>query len=410
MHVFQRTRLRRRQVPVEYRSGYEEAYGEVASRGMICATPVGAREKAGIDVREPRSEFQIPSDNRDLHSRAIAITVWFWILHYVVLTINSTLGGTLNHLELAAGRILWVLTGFVICWVVFRILRSLQMRPFWIQVPTLILLGIPAGLLQVLQNRLSMHLLFDWPLNTEIPSIYGSATYWIWFYLAWASAVLAAIYSDRVRTEQRMRAKAQELAHQAQMRTLRYQLNPHFLFNTLNSVAALVLDNQPRNAEQMIRKLAAFLSSGLDSDPLQDVTLKDELDQQLTYLDIERTRFPDRLQVDIRVPDELHGALVPGFILQPLIENAIKHVVTLSADVTTITIEASAAGGRLVLAVRDDGPMRSEDGATRAGVGLRNTAERMASCFGSEHVFKVERLEPNGFQVKLEMPLRMKDA
>ncbi len=410
MHVFQRTGLRRRQVTVGYRSGYKEAYDEVACSGIIYASLGGAKERAGINVREAKGEFQIPTDDSDLHSRAIAITLWFWILHYVVLTINSTLGGTLDHLELAAGRILWVLTGLSICWVVFRVLRSLQMRPFWIQVPALILLGIPAGLLQVLQNRLSMHLLFDWPLNMEIPSIYGAATYWIWFYLAWAAAVLAAIYSDRVRTEQRMRAKAQELAHQAQMRTLRYQLNPHFLFNTLNSVAALVLDNQPDNAEQMIRKLAAFLSSGLDSDPLQDVALQDELDQQLTYLDIERTRFPDRLRVDIRVPDDLRGALVPGFILQPLIENAVKHVVTLSADVTTITIEASAVGGRLMLAVRDDGPMRSEDGGTRAGVGLRNTAERMASCFGSEHVFEVERLEPKGFQVKLEMPLRMKDG
>ena len=204
-----------------------------------------------------------------------------------------------------------------------------------------------------------------------------------------------------------MRAKAQELAHQAQMRTLRYQLNPHFLFNTLNSVAALVLDNQPETAERMIRKLAAFLRSGLDSDPLQDISLQDELDQQLVYLDIERTRFPDRLRVDVRVPDELRGALVPGFILQPLIENAIKHVVALSAEVTTITIEARAADGRLILSVEDDGPKRAgADGDVR-GVGFRNTAERLAARFGSEHGFQAARLDPGGFRVDLEMPLRI---
>jgi LytS/YehU family sensor histidine kinase len=251
-----------------------------------------------------------------------------------------------------------------------------------------------------------MYAMFDYPPD-EAWQIFGAATYWTWFYLAWAAAALAAIYSERVRSEQRMRAKAQALAHQAQMRTLRYQLNPHFLFNTLNSVAALVLDNEPKSAERMIRKLASFLRSGLDSDPLQDVTLRDELDQQLTYLDIERTRFPDRLRVEIQVPDELCGALVPGFILQPLIENAIKHVVALSTEVTTITIAARAAAGRRGLSIEDDGPGSAQVASGPGGVGFTNTAERLAARFGSEHDFRAAALHPRGFRVELEMPLRI---
>jgi LytS/YehU family sensor histidine kinase len=255
-------------------------------------------------------------------------------------------------------------------------------------------------------NRMILFVLFDWPPGAEAQAIYGASTYWIWFYLAWAAAALAAIYSARVREEQRMRAKAQELAHHAQMRTLRYQLNPHFLFNTLNSVSALVLDNEPENADRMIRKLADFLRSGLDSDPLQDIPLAAELELQLTYLDIERTRFPDRLQVDVRVPDDLRNALVPGFILQPLIENAVKHVVARSADVTTITIEACAAGVNLILSVQDDGPMRPQANGVVRGIGLANTAERLATRFGSDHRFSAAPLEPKGFRVELTMPLR----
>jgi hypothetical protein len=351
-------------------------------------------------------KLQNVEPNRDLRRRVVAITLWFWFLHYVVLTIGSTLARLPKPLELATGRVVWIAAGLLLCWIIFLILRWLQLRAFWVQVTVMILLGIPAGVIQVYLNRYILFVLFDWPPGAEAQEIYGAATYWIWFYLAWAAATLAAIYSERVRGEQRMRAKAQELAHKAQMRTLRYQLNPHFLFNTLNSVASLVLDNQPENAEQMIRKLAAFLRSGLDSDPLQDVTLQDELDQQLIYLDIERTRFPHRLRVDVRVPDELRGALVPGFILQPLIENAVKHVVAVSAEVTTITIEARRAGGSLILSVEDDGLKAVEANGGRRGLGLRNTRERLAARFGSEHGFRAAGLDPRGFRVELVMPLR----
>ncbi len=336
----------------------------------------------------------------------VAITLLFWILHYIVLTIGSTLARLPRPLELATGRVVWVGAGLLICCVIFLLLRWLQARAFWVQVTVMILLGIPAGVIQVFANRWILFVLFDWPPGAEAQEIYGAATYWIWFYLAWAAATLAAIYSARVRSEQRMRAKAQELAHLAQMRALRYQLNPHFLFNTLNSVAALVLDGQPQTAERMIRKLGAFLRSGLDKDPLQDVTLQYELEQQLIYLDIEQTRFPDRLKVVVQVPDELQDALVPGFILQPLVENAVKHVVALSAEVTTIVIAGRVAGARLILSIEDDGPASAELGSGARGVGLRNTEERLAARFGSDHGFRAGPLAPRGFRVELEMPLR----
>lgn len=356
-------------------------------------------------VLQPAGEASAPAapPNRDLRRRVVAITISFWLVQYLVLTIGSTLAGLPKPLELATGRIAWIAVGLVVCGAIYLVLQRLQARSFGTQVVVMMLLGVPAALVQLLLNQTILYVLFDWPFETG--GIFGSATYWIWFYLAWAAAALAAIYSERVRTEQRMRAKAQELAHKAQMRTLRYQLNPHFLFNTLNSVAALILDQEPEKAEQMIGKLAAFLRSGLDADPLQDVMLRDELAQQLIYLDIERARFPERLVVDVRIPEDLCRALVPGFILQPPIENCIKHVVAHATRPITITIEAVRKGEQLVLSVEDDGPSSPNAGADRRGVGLANTKDRLAARFGSAHRFEASGRHPHGFRVELAMPL-----
>src|SRR5690606_40575321 len=111
----------------------------------------------------------------------------------------------------------------------------------------------------------------------------------------------------------------------AELRSLRYQVNPHFLFNTLNSLSTLVMRSQPGEAERMILNLSKFYRTSLSADPLEDVALSEEVHLQNLYLDIEAVRFPERLKVEIDIPDELLGVLVPGLILQPLAENAIKH-------------------------------------------------------------------------------------
>ena len=140
----------------------------------------------------------------------------------------------------------------------------------------------------------------------------------------------------------------------AQLRALRYQINPHFLFNTLNSLSTLVLKQRTEEAERMILNLSNFFRTSLTSDPAADVALSDEIGMQRLYLDIEKIRFPDRLSVAVDVPADLEDARVPGMILQPLVENAIKHGVAKSSRPVTVTIRARANGGSFHLTVEDD--------------------------------------------------------
>jgi LytS/YehU family sensor histidine kinase len=197
------------------------------------------------------------------------------------------------------------------------------------------------------------------------------------------------------------------MAHEAQLKMLRYQLNPHFLFNTLNAISTLILDHDGATANRMVTGLSAFLRHTLDSDPMQRVTLGDELDALSRYLAIEQLRFAERLQVGIEVTPEARRALVPSLILQPLIENCIKYAVAKRIDGGRIEIEARVLGANLEVLVRDDGPGLGPDGTCESGhgVGLSNTRERLRVLFGERQSVTVRNLAPHGVEVCLRLPL-----
>ncbi|MEO7177417.1 MAG: histidine kinase, partial [Allosphingosinicella sp.] len=145
---------------------------------------------------------------------------------------------------------------------------------------------------------------------------------WYFFFAAWASFYIAISSATRLRAAERRAAGAERDAQEAQLRALRYQVNPHFLFNTLNSLSSLVMARREEEAEAMIVNLSAFFRSSLALDPSEDITLSQEIEFQQLYLDIEKLRFPKRLDVRIDVPGDLRAARVPPLILQPLVENA----------------------------------------------------------------------------------------
>jgi len=346
-------------------------------------------------------------ETRSFRREALALTIAIWVAHYAILTSRDYALGMPEFFTGAMLRIGWTFMGIVICALVYLILDRFRDSRFTTQLLIAGMMGFPAAILHVVGTYFTRLAAVPSASKEEmmISEWVGLATYWLWVYFGWAACILALRYSLRVRREQRLRAEAQALAHQAQMRALRYQLNPHFLFNTLNSVAALVLDGNSRLAELMLRKLSGFLRQGLQGDPLDDIALDQEVEHQRLYLDIEQLRFPDRLSVEVDVPDELHGALVPSFILQPIVENSVKYAVAPSADRTTIRIEAREADGMLMLAVIDNGNSngKSQPGT---GIGLDNVRQRLASRFGDHFSFTSGRLEPHGYRVDLAMPLR----
>jgi hypothetical protein len=229
---------------------------------------------------------------------------------------------------------------------------------------------------------------------------------WYFFFAAWASFYIAMSAAAGMRSAERRAARAERNAQAAQLRALRYQVNPHFLFNTLNSLSSLVLTRRVDEAETMIVNLSSFFRSSLTLDPGADVTLAQEIELQELYLDIEKVRFPRRLKVRIEIPADLRNARVPPLILQPLVENAIKHGVARTTDAVTLTVAAREEDARLVLTVENDrgpGPRVSEEHGT--GVGLANVCDRLAARFGAAGECAAEALAGGGWRVTLAMPL-----
>jgi hypothetical protein len=178
-------------------------------------------------------------------------------------------------------------------------------------------------------------------------------------------------------------SKALANAQQAQLAALRYQLNPHFLFNALNSISALIVTSRNEDAEQMTHKLSSFLRSSLNADPEELIPLEDELALTEEYLDIESVRFGERLDVDVDCSPGACEAMVPSFLVQPLVENAIKHGVARSRGPTRIDITGSIEGDRLNISVANCVADGDGDAATASsGVGLANVRHRLEAVYG----------------------------
>ena len=186
------------------------------------------------------------------------------------------------------------------------------------------------------------------------------------------------------------------------MRALRYQINPHFLYNTLNSVSALILDERSAEADAMVVKLAAFFRASLSLDPVEDTPLGEEIALQLLYLGIERARFADRLKVSVDLPPGLEKAGVPSFILQPLVENAMKHGMRGAGRRLHLRIGAWTQDEMLTVEVADDGAGSS--GAEGTGTGLSNVERRLRSRHGDRASITTLR-GSDGFAVRLTLPL-----
>jgi len=225
--------------------------------------------------------------------------------------------------------------------------------------------------------------------------------------LAWSVLYFMIKYYQLFQEVQKSALKSAAMAHEAQLKMLRYQLNPHFLFNTLNAISTLVLERETEAANRMVTRLSSFLRHSLDNDPMQKVTLEQELAALKLYLDIEKVRFEDRLTLELDIQDQAAEALIPSLLLQPLVENAIKYGIARSEDGGRLRIAARVFAGDLLLELSDDGPgVQLVDGQIPSanGVGLRNTRERLAELYGSRHSFRLSETQPHGLTVNIRVP------
>ena len=241
---------------------------------------------------------------------------------------------------------------------------------------------------------------------------------------AWSALYFAINYFLQIEEQADRLERLEMQATSAQLAMLRYQLNPHFLFNTLNSISTLVLLKQTAPANAMLTRLSSFLRHTLVTEPGGKVTVEQEVEMLKLYLDIERMRFEDRLQTDFRIEPGAGDACIPSMLLQPLVENAIKYGVSPQEEGATISLVAQIAGSRLRVTVTDTGPgihhtVRPEGGSqggipdgmlersrrtTSTGVGLANIRDRLAQAYGDDHRFEIRSPDSGGFTVNIEIP------
>jgi LytS/YehU family sensor histidine kinase len=258
---------------------------------------------------------------------------------------------------------------------------------------------------------LTMPRMHELDSNKRIRVALDASVIWLFFFIAWSAFYLASQAQAEALGAQRRLADAESAAQAAQVRALRYQVNPHFLFNTLNSLSSLVMTGRTDRAEAMLLALSTFFRTSLSLDPSADVSLAEEIDLQRLYLDIEMARFPDRLTVEIEIPPELEQARLPALLLQPIVENAIKYGVSKSRKAVIIQIEARHLDShRMVLDVsnrlkhggKEDIPAATHEGT---GLGLANVCQRLEARWGSRASCRYGPMAAGGFKVSLTMPV-----
>ena len=306
---------------------------------------------------------------------------FIWTAHGLALTLP--LHWALRGADRVGGGWRWLLVGVAV--VVFAGLQAL----LDVQISSLVIRHLmPPGVGAALVARTSAG---DIEAGLRV-----SLLIYFWVYGCYAVA-------DSLLLSQRRLIEAQTAAQRAELAALRLQLHPHFLFNALNSVSALIVTGRHQEADAMATGLADFLRASLLADHSAPITLADETEALQAYLEVEHVRFGDRLAVDMDIPADLYGAPVPAFLLQPLVENAVKHAVAPAAEPVSIRIVARRNGDRLSLSVSDDGK-GGPSAASGTGTGLRNIRERLAAMYGPAGTLAT-RAEADGFTATIDLPL-----
>ncbi|PAX09611.1 sensor histidine kinase [Sphingomonas lenta] len=356
----------------------------------------------------------------NVRPRTAAISILlFWGFYYLSLSVRSVMMDYPGYREMFEERAAVAVTGMGLTWLLYLVLRSLQGRRLGVQVAAAFLASVPVSAAYAAANYYFLYV-HDPQLRAlhegnavnaraekrRKPShtIAQNALHWYFFVACWAALYLALSYASQVAGAERETARLRAATREAELRALRYQVNPHFLFNTLNSISSLVMARRGEQAESMILNLSRFFRTSLAADLTGDVRLEDEIALQRLYLEIEAIRFPERLRTEVTLEPGLEDACVPVMILQPLVENAIKHGVSPSREPVTIRIDARRARGGLRIEVADDGrALAPALGGT--GLGLRNVSDRLKLRFGEEAEMMSGVRNEGGFSVVLSVPL-----
>ncbi|PZQ21360.1 MAG: histidine kinase [Sphingopyxis macrogoltabida] len=361
------------------------------------------------------------SDARVNPRVAIGSILAMWLIYFLITTGLAVLTGAPDQLAFVGRRAIVVVAGILCTFVLYQLLQRVQPQSFGARLAAAMGAAVPLVMVYASVNLLVFFYWFPapdtqrvieevqskFPVAWEIVLIVDSSIRWYFFFAVWAALYVALGYANEMRAVERRANNYRLEAKNAQLRALHYQVNPHFLFNTLNSLSTLVMRGSKMEAESMIMNLSSFLRSSLAVDPEQLVSLGEEIALQRLYLDIEQARFPDRLQVEVAMPDNLEKACVPVLILQPIIENAIKYGVAPSKGRIAVRLTATSEYGLLVLRIENDVDHKAMAPAAGTGLGLRNVRERLLTRYGPTAGCDWGAADDGGFFVSLWLPLSL---
>lgn len=354
--------------------------------------------------------------------------VGFRVLHlagwtaFAVAMVGSRIGVfPLDYMIIAKGS--YAVVGALVALLLRTLYRRLWARD--LPITQLIVIGVVASYVAaLLWTAVANAAAFAWidpifradarRVPITVRSLTNGSLYNAFIMLAWSLLYFGIKWQHALNAERERVLRAETLAQAARLEALRYQLNPHFLFNALNGVSALVLEQRTQPAAEMISRLAAFLRLTLEGGRADLVPLDDELILLRAYLAVEQPRFEERLRVSFDIAPHARRAQVPTLLLQPLVENAVRHAVSVRVGGATIGVNATVEAGRLRITVTDDADeatTASVDGspARSFGIGLANTRERLAELYGDAASLDLVQTPGRGARVTIQLPFRPVD-
>ena len=346
---------------------------------------------------------------------ALGTAAGAWTLYVAVAVLRCLVYGVPRPLWILQRHAMTALAAVAMSWLIHLTLRRLEHRAMRWRLAAAALATLPSAAALSVVNYNVMFVFapatylremgFDSHLTLAGELLYTfTENYFV--FCAWA--VLCTAVSQAVQTRDVLRRAAdwEASARQAELRALRLQLDPHFLFNALNTVSGLIVSGRTEAADETVGALSSFLRASLAADASADVSLADEVRLQQLYLRIEQVRFGERLQVAWEVPEALENAAVPALILQPLVENSIRHAVARTSRPVRVRVSARAEAHRLLLAVEDDGPGEAVDERESGhGVGLSNVGRRLRVRYDGAASCDHRRLADGVTRTALALPL-----
>lgn len=342
----------------------------------------------------------------------VYLVVLFWIGQYCALTAQRALMDAGDDSSFLVPRAIVAVAGIAISLGIGALHRRQAGQSWTVRLSTALLLALAGATLHSAVNFTVFQAFMpeeNWRQAT-LASYVSAVVQWFWAYCAISALLLSAVYGEELREGERRMAELRHLAHTAQLRALQYQLNPHFMFNTLNSIASLIASGKSACAEQMVENLSDFLRAALVIDPSDDMPLAREIELQSLYLSIEALRFSDRLRVTIDVPEALRKVQLPSLILQPLVENAIKHGVARSDRTTEIEIIAACEDAGIRLTVRNTAAHGAREAAAGHGIGLSNVARRLLVRYDQDCGFTSGIDAEGRFAASFVIPVEARNA